>query len=320
MAQPTNTFDSYDSKGNREDLRDAIYDISPTDTPFMTNCGTAKATNRYHEWQTDSLAAAVDSNAVVEGDNVGTDSRAATTRVGNYTQISDKVALVSGTVEAVDRAGRDGEMAYQMAKSAKELKRDMESSLTANKAQVAGDATTARVLGGLGSWIATNDVFQTDGSPTVGASPTGTGVNARTDNSSLTALSEANLNTAIRNAWTQGGEPNMIMCGPVNKSKITAFVGNASKYKNVDDRKIVNAVDLYVSDFGELSVVPNRYQRERDVFVLDMDMWDVAYLRDFKQKELASDGDYERRLINVEYTLVSKNEKASAGVFDCTTS
>lgn len=326
MAAPSNTFDSYASIGNREDLSDVIYNIAPTDTPFLTNAGKGKATNTYHEWQTDTLASASTSNKVAEGDDATTDAVTPTVRLGNYTQIMDKVARVAGTTEAVDRAGRDNEMSYQMAKKSKELKRDLEATLCNNQARDAGTAlgaspsNSARQLAGLGSWIATNDVFDSTGSPTAGASPTTIGSTARTDSSGTVALSEANLNTAIRNAWTQGGEPNMIMCGPFNKTKITAFVGNATKYKNVDDRKIVNAVDLYVSDFGELSVVPNRFQRERDVFVLDMDMWDVAYLRDFQQHELAKTGDSDRRQLLVECTLVAKEEKASAGVFDCTTS
>lgn len=319
MAQPTNTYDSYDNIGRREDLRDVIYNIAPTETPFLTNAGVSKAKNTLHEWQTDSLATAVSTNAVIEGDEATTDASTATTRLGNYTQILDKVALVSGTVEATDRAGRDKEMAYQMSKRSKELKRDLESSLCANKAKVAGNATTARVLGGLGSWVATNDVIAGTGSP-AGASPTGDGSDTRTDAGTKTALSEANLNTAIRNAWTAGGEPNMIMVGPFNKTAITAFAGNATKYKDASDRVTTNAVDLYVSDFGELSVVPNRYSRETDVWVLDMDMWDVAYLRDFQQHELAKSGDYERRQLLVECTLVSKQEAASALVADATTS
>ena len=319
MAQPTNTFDSYDSVGNREDLRDIIYSISPTDTPFLTNAGRGKAKATYHEWQIDELANASTSNAVIEGDDATYDAVTATTRVGNYTQILDKTAVVTGTVEAVDRAGRSQEMAYQMAKKSKELKRDLEATLCANQARVQGNATLARKFGALGSWIATNDVIGGTGSP-AGASPTGNGSNARTDAGTQAALTEANLNLAIRNAWTEGGEPNMIMVGPFNKAKITTFVGNATKYKDVQDKKIINAVDVYVSDFGELTVVPNRFQRDKDVWVLDMDMWEVAYLRDFQQHELAKTGDSDKRQLLVECTLVSKNQKASAMVADCTTS
>lgn len=321
MAQPTNTYDTYDMKGIREDLRDVIYDISPVETPFLSNIGKGTCRNTYHEWQIDSLAAASTSNAVIEGDDATTDAQTSTTRRGNYTQIMDKVILVTGTSESVERAGRDSELGYLLAKAGKELKRDLEATLTANQARVAGNATTARKFASLGAWVKTNDVIGGTGSP-AGASPTGDGTDARTDAGTKAALTEANLNTAIRNAWTQGGEPNMIMVGPVNKVKITAFVGNATKYKDVSDRKVVNAVDIYESDFGQLTVVPNRFQRETDCWVLDTDMWDVVYLpgREFKVNDLAKTGDSERKQMLVECTLVSKNEAASAMVADCTTS
>lgn len=321
MTQVTNTYDSYDTIGNREDLRDVIYNISPTETPFLNNCSVGSAKNTYHEWQTDSLAAAVDTNYNVEGDETTFDAMTPTVRRGNYTQILKKAIIIAGTTESIDRAGRDKEMSYQIAKAGKELKRDLEKTLTANQARAAGSSSTPRKMGTLGSWIATNDVFNDAGTPH-GASPTGDGTNARTDSGSQTALTETNLNLAIRNAWTQGGSPNMIMVGPFNKTKITAFTGNATKYKDVQDKKVINAVDLYVSDFGELTVVPNRFQRDRDVWILDMDMFEVAYLqgRSFKTEDLAKTGDAEKKHMLAECTLVSKQEKASAGVFDCTTS
>lgn len=324
MAITAGSFSTHSAIGIREDLTDVIYNISPTATPFMTNAGRGKAKQTYHEWQTDSLAAADTNNNRVEGNEATYSEPATTTRLGNYTQISDKTVLITGTLESVNKAGRDRELAYQLAKRSKELKRDMEAILTANQARSAGGGSpvTARKLGSLGSFIATNDVFNSASSPTPGASPTTIISTARTDAGNTTALTEANLNTAIRNAWTQGGEPNMIMCGPFNKTKITAFVGatGSSLYQNSGDRTRVNAVDYYESDFGTMSVVPNRFQRERDVWVLDMDMWSVVYLRDFQTHEMAKTGDGEKRLLNVEYTLCGKQEAASAGVFDCTTS
>ncbi len=163
MAQPTNTFDTYDSIGEREDLSDVIYNISPTDTPFLSSAGKTKSTAVLHEWQTDSLAAAVTNNAVIEGDEATLDAVTATTRLSNSCQILDKTVVITGTQEAVDKAGRASEIAYQIAKKAKELKRDIESSLTSNNAEVTGSASAARVLGGLGSWVATNDVFGSGG-------------------------------------------------------------------------------------------------------------------------------------------------------------
>ena len=314
MAQPTNTFDSYDSIGNREDLRDIIYNIAPTQTPFMTNAGRGNATNTLHEWQTDSLAAAVDNNAAIEGDDATLEASTPTVRVGNYTQILDKTVVITNTLEAVDRAGRAKEMTYQLAKRSKELKRDMESSLTANQARVAGNSTLGRRLGGLGSWVAENENVGAGG-----VAPTGDGTDARTDGTQR-AFDEDDLNDVIRQCWTEGGEPNMIMVGPFNKTVLTGFTGNATKYKDVQDKKIINAVDIYVSDFGEMTVVPNRFQRERDAWVLDMDMWEVAFLRDFMVRELSRTGDSEKRLLNVECTLVSKEQKASGIVADLTTS
>lgn len=317
MAQPTNTFDSYDNVGAREDLADVIYNISPVETPFMSNAAKSKATNKLHEWQTDSLASASTSNAAIDGDDISGGTVAATTRLNNRTQIFTKAVTVADSVSAHNNAGRGDEMAYQMAKRAKELKRDIESTLVYNQAKVTGNSTLASKLSGLGAWVATNDIIGGTGSP-AGASPSAGGATARTDAGTKAALTEANLNLAIRGAWASGGEPNMIMCGPVNKTKITAFVGNATRFKDASDRKIVNAVDIYVSDFGELSVVPNRFQREQDVWVLDMDMWAVAYFRDFQQQELAKTGDSSKRMLLAELTLESRQEAASGMVADCT--
>lgn len=321
MTQVSNTYDSYDITGIREDLRDIIYNIAPVETPFLSNLATGTAKNTYHEWQTDDLAAASTSNAHIEGDETAFDAQTATTRLGNYTQIFKKAIIVTGTTESTDRAGRGSEMGYLVAKAGKEIKRDIEATLLANQARAAGSSSVARTLGSVLSWVATNDVFNDAGTPH-GASPTGNGTNTRTDSSAQRALNETDLNTAIRNCWNQGGSPNMIMCGAFNKTRITGFTGNATKYKDVSDRKVVNAVDLYVSDFGELSVVPNRFMRARDVLVLDMDMWEIAYLQDrsFKVEDLAKTGDAQKKHMLAELTLVSKQEKASGGVFDCTTS
>lgn len=119
MSQPTNLFDRYDgTKAVREDLANVIYNISPEDVPFMSSIGRENVSNTYFEWQTDALAAASTSNAVIEGDEATLDARVATNRVGNYTQISRKVVGVSGTVEAVDKAGMRSYLAYEMAKAA----------------------------------------------------------------------------------------------------------------------------------------------------------------------------------------------------------
>ena len=313
MAQPSETFDTYDSIGEREDLSDVIYNISPTDTPFLSSASKTQATAVLHEWQTDSLAAAVTNNAVIEGDEATADAITATTRLSNSCQILDKVVTISGTQEAVDKAGRASEIAYQIAKKAKELKRDLESTLTSNNQEVTGGSGTARQMGALGSWIATNDVFG------AGGASGSVGNTART-NGTQRAFTEAQLKSVIKSVWNEGGNPQIIMVGPFNKQKLSGFTGNSTRFDAGADATLYTSVDVYASDFGQTQVVPNRFSRDREASVLDMDMWGVAFLRDFSMHELAKTGDTEKRQLLVECTLESRNEAASGMIADLTTS
>ena len=315
MAQPTNTFDTYDSVGEREDLSDVIYSISPTDTPFISSAAKTKATAVLHEWQTDALAAAATNNAVIEGDEATLDAVSATTRLSNSSQIMDKTVVITGTQEAVDKAGRASEIAYQIAKKAKELKRDMEATITGNQAEVTGDASTARKLGSLGAWVATNDDLSSAGSPASG----GAGNTARTDGTQR-VFTEASLKSVIKSVWNAGGDPSMIMVGPFNKQKLSGFTGNSTRFDAGADATLYTSVDVYASDFGQLQVVPNRFSRDRDAYVLDMNYWAIAFLRDFTMHELSKTGDSEKRQLLVEATLESRNEAASGMVADLTTS
>lgn len=315
MSLPTNTFTAYDAIGNREDLSDEIYRIDPTDTPFMSGVETTKATGVKHEWQTQALAAAVSTNAVLEGDDAVTDAATPTVRLFNYCQISDKVGRVSGTQEAVDHAGRDSEYAYQRMLKGMELKRDMETTLLTNKPANAGAAATARELASIGAWIATNDDFDSGGSS---PSPID-GSDARNDGTQR-AFTEAQLKNVLQLCWTQGGKPNVVMVGGFNKQAFSTFTGRGTPMEDTTSKKIVASVDAYESDFGKLKVMANRFQRSRDCLVLQMDMWGVSYLRKFVEHKLAKTGDSERFQILSEYTLEARNEKASGGVFDLTTS
>jgi hypothetical protein len=313
MAQPTNTFDTYDSVGEREDLSDVIYNISPTDTPFLSSAAKTSSSAVLHEWQTDALAAASTSNAVIEGDEATLDAVTATTRLSNSCQIMDKTVVITGTQEAVDKAGRASELAYQIAKKAKELKRDMEAQITTNNAEVTGSATAAREMGSLGAWVATNDVMGTSG--TSGS----VGNTARTDGTQR-AFTESLLKSVIKSVWDEGGDPTMIMVGPFNKQKLSGFTGNSTRFDAGADATLYTSVDVYASDFGQLQVVPNRFSRDRDAYVLDMNYWGIAFLRDFSMHELSKTGDSEKRQLLVEATLESRNEAASGLVADLTTS
>jgi hypothetical protein len=325
MAYTTGAFKTTDAVGNREDLTDIIYNISPTETPFMSMiAGKGKAKNTYHEWQIDTLASAA-INSVVEGNDAVHTTAGATTRVGNRTQISEKLVAVTGTQEAVDKAGRSSEYRYQLAKRGAEIKRDMEFGLTGNYASSAGTSAVPRRLGSLEAWFTTNTQRDTGSVPADGGF-SGGDVAAATDGTAggLRTITEAMLKTAMQQAWTAGGKPEYALCGPVNKVKISAFAGIATLYRDTGSQmkqaSIMGAADVYVSDFGQVKIVPSRFCRERTVTVLDPNYWEIGYLRPFKQEELAKTGDAKKGMLNVEYTLVSKNEAASAVIADLLTS
>lgn len=316
MAQPTNTYDTYDMVGIIDDLEDMIYTISPTSTPFMSAAKRMKATSTLHEWQTDSLAAASGSNAVIEGDDATTDAQTATVRLGNYTQISDKVVLVTGTSRAVKSAGREDELEYRLAVAGKELKRDIETRLTQNGASVAGNSTTARQSGGFESWVATNESRGASGAD---GGFSGGVVAAPTDGTQR-AFTESLLKEVVRECWASGGDPSTIMVGPFNKQVLSTFTGNATRDVDAKAKAIFAGIDVYNSDFGELRVVANRFSRDRSALVIDYDYVGVAYLRPFTTTKLAKTGDSDRVQLLAEYTLVMKNEAAQGVVADLTTS
>ena len=315
MAIVTNTFTRYSAIGIREDLSNVIYNISPEETPFISNIGRESVKNTYFEWQTDSLAAASASNAALEGDDVSSFTAVnPTSRVGNYTQISTKNVVISGTLEALDKAGRRSELTYQLAKLGSELKRDMESALLANQSPVAGNTTTARRTAGLPAFIKTNTSFGTGGADTAG-------IAARTDGTQR-AFTEALLKGVIAKVWESGGTPKMLMVGSFNKQAASAFNGIATRFRDVpagQQAQIVGAADVYVSDFGTVNIVPNRFQRARDAFIVDPQYASMAVLRPIQQMELAKTGDAEKRLMLVEYGLKVNNEAAHGIVADLTT-
>jgi len=312
MTQPADTFSTYDAVGNREDLSDLIHMISPSSTPLLSKIGKTTSTSTKHEWQLDTLASPSGTNAVIEGDDATTDASTATSRVYNYTQILDKVPRVTGTQSAMDSAGRADEMDYQIMKRGKELKTDLETSMFANNAQVAGDDSTAREMGGIESYIATNDDH-------VGTSPTGDGTDARVDGTQR-AFTETQLKTALAAAADAGGEPDTIYVGSFNKQAMSAFSGGATRTIEATSKQLVNAVDLYMSDFGVIDVVYSRHVRSRSAIILDTTMWKLAVLRDFQTFDLAKTGDTDRKQLLIEATLEAQNEASSAGVFDLTTS
>jgi len=311
------TYQTYTAIGQREDLSDIIYNISPTDTPLMSSIGKTKATAVLHEWQVDSLAAASLSNAAVEGADATSATMGVTTRAGNRCQIFQKTVQIAGTLEAVDKAGRKSEKAYNLAKASSEVKRDMELTLLSNQLAAAGDSSTARTLGGLQAWLATNGDFGTSG--VAGAS----GTTARTDGSDRT-FTEAILKTVVKEVYTAGGNPKVLMVNPAHKQTVSAFAGIAAQRYMAPSNEattIIGAADVYLSDFGTMSVVPNRFMNatnacDETAFVIDPDMLAIAYLRPFATNELAKTGDSEKTQLICEATLEVKNEGAHGIIAD----
>lgn len=318
MAQPTNTFDSYDIKGIREDLSDIIYDVSPEETPFYSKTKKVKASSTYHEWQTDALRAAA-ANAHIEGDDTTASARSATSRLGNYTQIFKNAVVIPDTDEGLNKAGRGKEMAYQIMKTAKEQKLDIEKALFDNNARVAGNSTTARELAGAPAWLVTNVEFQTGGTPS-GANPTGDGTDARTDDGTPVAFTQARFDTVMQSIWENGGRPDTVYLSAFQMNKALGFVGNNNQRNTTSTAKVSNNVEVYVTPWGTVEFMPTRENRSRDVFIMQSDKWAVATLRPTKNVELAKTGDATKRQVVTELTLACLNEKASGAVYDNTTS
>ena len=311
------TYQTYTAIGMREDLSNVIYNISPTDTPFMNSVGKTSATAVNHEWQTDSLAA-VGTNALVEGAAGADITVTPTVRLGNLTQISGKTVKISGTLDTVNKAGRKSEKAYQLAKVSAEIKRDMENALLGNTVKSNGNSSTARVLGGLQTWLNSNYSGGTDG--TAGS----LGTTARVTGTDR-AFTSTILNTVIQSTYTAGGAPTLLLVTPAQKVVASTFTGIATRFRDVpaaQQAQIVAAADVYVGDFGVLQIVPDRFIPNTDAddvaFLLDPEMAAVAYLRPFQTLELARTGDAETTQLLVEYTLEVKNQAAHGIIADLT--
>lgn len=319
MSMPTNTFDTPNMKGIREDLEDIIYDISPTETPFVRAVERGKADNTLHEWQTDALATASKDNAVIEGDDVTADAATATVRIGNYSQLMDKVVSVTSTASAVKTAGRKDELGYQLAKRGREIKRDIESAISQNNHSVAPVSdTTAAKLAGAEVWIATNAQHGAGGSTT--ATSSGTPTATKLTDGTQRVLTEDIFAAGISSAWDNGGYPSLILAGSFNKKKISQFSGNATKTIDMSDQELVAGVDVYISDFGRHRIVPTRFVRTRTVLGIDPEYFSIATLMGMKTEPLAKTGHSERRLLSTQLTLVCRNEKAHTKLADLTTS
>jgi hypothetical protein len=316
MALPTNTTQTYDLVGIKESFENIIFNIAPTDTPFLSMLPRKSIDAVHHEWQTDTLATAAN-NKHIEGYDTDADDIVPTVLADNYCQISKKIIQTSGTSDAVAKYGRGkSEKNYQEAKAGKELKRDMEFALCQNGAAVVGAAATARQTRGLEGWIETNDLLGSGGT----SPDAGPGAGTAPVDGTQRAFTETLLRQAQQEAWEEGGDPKILMVGAFNRGVLDSFSGFSTRMQEAGSKKLVATVEVYQGPFGSLKVLCNRHQRDRTAFVLDKEYWSLGVLRGIRKEELSKTGDSERAHILAEYCLISKQEKASAAVRDLTTS
>ena len=329
MAVTANTNETYDVTTIRESLQEALTSITPTETVLMSTIGSRNVDNTYFEWAEVDLAATAD-NRQIEGD-VGLSNTAPTNAVrkANYTQISAKVVEVSSTNQAVNGVANAQTVAKQVAYKLSELKRDMERMLLANVAASAGASGTARQTAGLPAFLTTNTSRGTSGA---NGTTSGTGeaghVNAAATDGTLRVVTETMLQDVIKQCWDSGADPSVVLVGSAQKQKISTFTGNATRYKEAEDSKLNAAIDVFISDFGELQIVPARHARVRtvssvdytpDILVLDPNYAEVCYLQTAKQEDMAKNGLSDRKLIHCEYGLQVTSQKAHGIVADTKT-
>lgn len=319
MTIPTNTFDTYAAVGNRESLEDKIYNVSPEETPILSMGQKRKADAKLFEWQRDTLAAPNKDNAVIEGDDRTGTAISATARVGNYCQLFDKVAIVATSQKASNPAGRSDEMKYQIAKRTKEIKRDVEAMMLSRNPAVAGaTGATARKSGGFGVLIYTNASYGGAGATASHTSGAPTTANTAGTNR---AFAETQLKTVMQSIFTNSGTmPTVLSLTPSHKSGFSAFTGiavNRLDLKKADQAKIIGGADLYVSDFGTLSVVPNYIQATSgsDVaWILNPEYYGIATLQGFSSVALAKTGHTDKELVSMELCTWMGSESAQGKI------
>jgi hypothetical protein len=327
MATPAGTFQTHQAVGNKEDVSDIIWDISPDETPFISMIGRDKVKSIMPEWQTDTLRNPA-ANAQVEGDDVSTTTAVPTVRLRNYVQTLAQVVRVSETQRNVDSYGRDDELEYQVEKTMREIKTDLEFMAVGNQQSTAGTTAVARTSAGFESWVATNETsvgVSTTHATTLGYS-SGT-VSAPVDATVAGTVTEALLRGIIKDVYTAGGDPSIIMAGPATKQRVAnAFTGLATRFRDVGPKQraqIIGGADWYVSDFGEHKLVPNRQigraSRDRNLLLITPDKVKLGVLQDFKIQNLAKTGLSDRKIISGEFTLLMLNEKAHGKIADIAT-
>jgi hypothetical protein len=317
VSQPANTGSTYKYSTIREDLEDVVYKITPTECPIMQAIGRkGDFESTYHEWSTVELAAATADNKTIEGDDATNDAPTTGNRFGNYTQLSDKVAQVSSTNEKVRAAGSIQKMAKQVIHKTQEIKRDIEMRLASAKPAVAGSDTVARETAGLGAFIRTNSQRGVGGANGTLSGGTVGYPNAAETLGTARAFTETMLANGIQAAWVQGGNPTYAFMKATDKALASTFTGNATRFREAEEKKLVAAIAVYESDFGEVQLVPTRFIDGLRVLGIDPEYAELGWLQPMANKPLAKTGHSDRRMIYAEYGVIVGNEKAHFQIAD----
>jgi hypothetical protein len=310
MAKVTNAYETRQAIGNREDLSDTIYNIDPVDTMFQSSVGRRNVTSVSFDWQTETLANVDSANAKEEGFDLSRAASVPTVRASNHVQISMKDATVSGSQEASNPAGRRSEMAHQMAKKSKELKRDIETIALSQQPRDTGADDGIRRTRAFGHWLTIT------GRGSSGVNPVSETA-AHTEGTNR-ALDETIFKAIHKSSFDAGGEATMLFTNSTQKVKIDGFVGRTSAQQVIAADKVQASVSLYASDFGNLRVVLDRHMNQELIYGVDPEMVRMAYFRNFMQKVVPTSGDADTRMILAEWGVQVDNDKAHFGLFDLT--
>lgn len=319
MAQVAGTTSTYDTVGAREELHNQIHRITPEDTPFFSMIKTGPSLKSVHpEWQTDVLRAPA-SNAQISGDVYAYTAKSPTVRVGNYSQISLETGLITESLDAIDKAGRDLEIEYQKLKSGLVLRKDIELAMVSNIASVAGNDTTARKSAGFPAWITTNDNRGATGAD----GGFSAGIVAAATNGTQRAFTKVIMDAVLAAVYTSGGHVKTIMAAPYVKTVFVTFMSdaNVAPFRYGVDKggkhTIIGTADFYEGPFGTIEFVPNRVMAEggagvaRNALFIDPTMIDKRWLRPLAEdKKVARTGDATPYVIIGEWSMIMKNEAA----------
>lgn len=309
------TFTTTLAVGEKEQLADVIYRIDPDETPIFSALKKETSNGIFTEWQVQELAAASGTNYVNEGADASIGTPTATTRLGNYHQISVAAVAVSKTLDAVEKAGRDKELAYQKVLKSLELRRDIEKSI--GDTDVARSGSDPRKSASLSCWITNGSVGAS------GAFATGDGTDAVTGGTDR-ALTLQLIEDGMQAAWEDGGNPKMLVASATNRanfSNLTAssnLVNNQVNMTQAKEVTYVGSTSVFLTDFGTLEVAPSRFLGNDRVFMIDPDFASLCTIngRNFAENQIAPTGDAEKFQIVTEWALKVQAPKAHAMILD----